>query len=324
MTLRRTSPFWSAIPALGAVCVFAGVLFAGPDSRVGGPNPGDPPVLLPGQTPWQLQGVGIDEHLGRTIDLGLTFTAENGSPVKLADYFNQGRPVILDLVYYKCPMLCTLILNAQTQTMRDLAWTPGKDYEVVTISIDPRETSDVASEKKAIYLSTYDRPAPGWHFLADRDGNAKKLAELMGFHYRYDEKQQQFAHASAIMILTPSGVISRYLYGIHYPSRDVRFALAEAGEGKLTHGGGKAFIVLLSLRPPGESLCVVRDERHADRWGLNRSSYFIHVVASVPDRPVEDANVGGGAGTRPEPPGRNCINGVASRPHIAPSGLRVR
>jgi protein SCO1 len=234
MTLRRTSPFWSAFLALGAVCVFAGVLFAGPDSRVGGPNPGDPPVLLPGQTPWQLQGVGIDEHLGRTIDLGLTFTAENGQPVKLADFFNQGRPVILDLVYYKCPMLCTLILNAQTQTMRDIAWTPGKDYEVVTISIDPRETSDVASQKKAIYLSTYDRPAPGWHFLVDRDGNAKKLAELMGFHYRYDEKQQQFAHASAIMILTPSGVISRYLYGIHYPSRDVRFALAEAGEGKLT------------------------------------------------------------------------------------------
>ena len=104
----------TAILALAAVCAFAGSLLAGPDSRVGGPNPGDPPVLLPGQTPWQLQGVGIDEHLGRTIDLGLTFTAENGDPVKLGDFFNQGRPVILDLVYYKCPMLCTLILNAQT------------------------------------------------------------------------------------------------------------------------------------------------------------------------------------------------------------------
>jgi protein SCO1/2 len=234
MISGRTSPFRFASLALAAVCVFTGIVFAGPDSRVGGPNPGDPPVLLPGQVPWQLQDVGIDEHLGRTVDLGLTFTAENGQTVKLGDYFNQGRPVILDLVYYKCPMLCTLILNAQTQTMRDIAWTPGKEYEVVTISIDPRETADVAREKKAIYLSTYDRPAPGWHFLVDKDGNAKKLAEQLGDHYRYDEKQKQFAHASAIMILTPSGKISRYLYGIHYPSRDVRFALTEAAEGNLT------------------------------------------------------------------------------------------
>jgi protein SCO1/2 len=234
MISGRTSPFRSALLALGVVCAFTGTVFAGPDSRVGAPNPGDPPVLLPGQVPWQLQGVGIDEHLGRTVDLDLAFTAENGQTVKLGDYFNQGRPVILDLVYYKCPMLCTLILNAQTQTMRDIAWSPGKEYEVVTISIDPRETADVAREKKAVYLSTYDRPAPGWHFLVDKDGDAKKLAEELGDHYRYDEKQQQFAHTSAIMILTPSGKISRYLYGIHYPSRDVRFALTEAAEGNLT------------------------------------------------------------------------------------------
>lgn len=229
-----TIPFRRALLALAAVCVLMPSAFAGPDSRVGGPNPGDPLVLPPGVLPMQLEGVGVEEHLGRTIDLDLTFIAENGYPVRLGDFFNQGRPVILDLVYYKCPMLCTLVLNAQTQTMRDIAWTPGKDYEVVTISIDPREAFDVAREKKAIYLSTYDRPAPGWHFLTDKDNNAKKLAELMGFHYRYDEKQEQYAHVAAIMILTPKGKISRYLYGIRYPSRDVRFALAEAADGRLT------------------------------------------------------------------------------------------
>jgi protein SCO1/2 len=234
MIRRHTTSISRALLALGAMCALAALAFGGPDSRVGGPNPGDPPVLPPGQLPMQLEGVGVEEHLGRTIDLDLTFIAENGYPVKLSDYFNQGRPVILDLVYYKCPMLCTLVLNAQTQTMRDIAWTPGKDYEVVTISIDPREAFDVAREKKAIYLSTYDRPAPGWHFLTDKDNNAKKLAEMMGFHYRYDPKQEQYAHAAAIMILTPTGKISRYLYGIRYPSRDVRFALAEAGEGRLT------------------------------------------------------------------------------------------
>jgi protein SCO1/2 len=234
MICRCTSPFRSALLALGTVCVFASSALGGYDAGVGGPKPGDPPYLPPGQLPMQLEGVGVEEHLGRTIDLDLEFVAENGYPVKLKDYFNQGRPVILDLVYYKCPMLCTLVLNAQTQTMRDIAWTPGKDYEVVTISIDPREAFNVTREKKAIYLSTYDRPAPGWHFLTDKDNNAKKLAEMMGFHYRYDEKQEQYAHAAAIMILTPTGKISRYLYGIRYPSRDVRFALAEAAEGRLT------------------------------------------------------------------------------------------
>ena len=216
------------------LCLSAWPAFAGYDSAAGAPKPGDPPVLLPGVTPRELEGVGIDEHLGRTIDLDLEFISENGTPVKLREFFNQGRPVILDLVYYNCPMLCTLILNAQTQTMKEIAWTPGKEYEVVTISIDPRETFDVAQKKKQTYLDILGKSATGWHFLTDKDNNAKKLAELIGYHYRYDERQKQYAHTSGIMILTPDGKLSRYLYGIRYPSRDVRFALAEASEGKFT------------------------------------------------------------------------------------------
>jgi protein SCO1/2 len=131
-------------------------------------------------------------------------------------------------------MLCTLVLNGQTEAMRAIPWTPGKEYEVVTISIDPRESFDVARKKKAIYMGSYDRPAPGWHFLVDHDGNAKKLAEMAGFHYRYDPRIEQYAHAAAIMVLTPEGRMARYLYGVRFSPRDLRFALAEASEGRST------------------------------------------------------------------------------------------
>jgi protein SCO1/2 len=195
----------------------------------------DGPGALPANVrPPQLEGVGIDEDLGKPIDLSLTFIAENGYPVALSEYFHKDRPVILNLVYYNCPMLCTLVLNGQTEAMRAIPWTPGKEYEVVTISIDPRESFDVARKKKAIYMGSYDRPAPGWHFLVDHDGNAKKLAEMAGFHYRYDPRIEQYAHAAAIMVLTPEGRMARYLYGVRFSPRDLRFALAEASEGRST------------------------------------------------------------------------------------------
>jgi protein SCO1/2 len=196
---------------------------------------GVPGALPVGVRPAMLEGVGIEEHLGRQIDLNMTFTAENGYPVALKEYFHSGKPVILDLIYYSCPNLCTLILNGQTAAMREiLPWTPGKEYEVVTISIDPNESFDLARKKKAIYLSSFDHPAPGWHFLCDRDGNAKKLAETLGFKYRWDERTQQFAHAGGIMILTPEGKMARYLYGASFHPRDLRFSLAEASENRST------------------------------------------------------------------------------------------
>ena len=182
--------------------------------------------------PPMLEGVGVDEKIGRNVDLSLTFIDETGYPVPLSKYFNQGRPVILNLVYYKCPMLCNLILNGQTATLREIPWTPGEEYEIVTISIDPTEGFDLAREKKALYLGNYGKPAPGWHFLTDHENHSKQLAESIGFHYRYDEKTEQYAHASAIMLLNPDGKISRYLYGIRFKSRDVRLALTEAAEGK--------------------------------------------------------------------------------------------
>ncbi len=184
------------------------------------------------QLPSELEGVGIEEHLGASVDLDFTFVAENGYPVALRSFFNQGRPVILNLVYYTCPMLCTRILNGQTTALSEIPWTPGNQYEVVTISIDPADTFDLAQKKRATYVASFGRPAPGWHFLTDHDGHAKKLAEQIGFHYRYDAATEQFAHAAAIMILTPGGRVARYLYGIHFSPRDIRFALTEASEGK--------------------------------------------------------------------------------------------
>ncbi|MGA2434283.1 MAG: SCO family protein [Bryobacteraceae bacterium] len=190
------------------------------------------PLLADQPLPSQLEGVGIEERLGAAVDLNLTFTGEDGYPVALRSFFGKGRPVILDLVYYSCPMLCTRVLNGQVTALQQIPWTPGNEYEVVTVSIDPTETFDLAQKKRDSYLEQFGRPAPGWHFLADRDGNAKKLAEEVGFHYRYDDATAQYAHAAGIMILTPEGRLARYLYGIRFSPRDIRFALAEASEGR--------------------------------------------------------------------------------------------
>src|SRR5487761_2672478 len=160
---------------------------------------GIPGALPVGVKPAMLEGVGIEEHLGRQIDLNLQFTAESGYPVALSEYVHKGRPVILDLIYYSCPNLCTLVLNGQTQAMREiLPWTPGNECEVVTISIDPQESFDLARKKKAIYTSSFDHPAAG------------------------------------IMVLTPEGKVARYLYGASFHPRDLRFALAEAPENRTT------------------------------------------------------------------------------------------
>jgi len=196
--------------------------------------PTGPQKLAPGQLPPMLQSVGVDEHLGRNVDLSFQFIDESGASVPLSSFFHKGKPVILDLIYYSCPSLCNLILNGQAEVMRQIPWNPGDQYEVVTISIDPKENFDLASRKKATYIEHLARPAGGWHFLCDKDGNAKKLAEEIGYHYRYDEQQQQFAHPASIFILTPEGRIARYLYGARFRPLDVRFALAEASEGRTT------------------------------------------------------------------------------------------
>ncbi|MBX9604407.1 MAG: SCO family protein [Bryobacteraceae bacterium] len=210
-------------------------------------------VLPPDQKPMELEGIGVEEKLGRQIDLNLEFVDTTGYPVPLKRFFGQGKPVILNLVYYQCPMLCNLVLNGQVAGMRELAWTPGNEYDVVTISIDPRESFDLAQKKRVLYTGSYERPAPGWHFLVDHQNNAKKLAEWIGFKYRFDEGKDQYIHSAAIMVLTPEGKVSRYLYGIKFRAFDLRLALTEASEGKLRSTLDKVLLFCYQYDPHSKS-----------------------------------------------------------------------
>ncbi len=178
--------------------------------------------------------VGLDQKLDSRIPLDLTFRDEEGKPVRLGDYFH-GRPVILSLVYYQCPMLCTEVLNGMVESFLDLNFTVGKEFDVVTVSFDPSETPDLAAAKKAEYLRAYghDGAENGWHFLTGDEPSIAKLTAAVGFHYVYDADSRQFAHPSGIMVLTPSGVLARYFYGIEYEPKDLRFALIEAAKGNI-------------------------------------------------------------------------------------------
>jgi protein SCO1/2 len=185
--------------------------------------------------PKDLEGVGITEHAGAKLPLDLEFTDEDGKAVRLAQYFPGNRPVILTLGYYRCPMLCTLVLNSLVDGLKDLPWMPGNQFEIVTVSIDPTETPTLARLKKENYLADYGRPgaAAGWHFLTGREENIKKLADAVGFGYRYVEERGQYAHPAAIFVITSDGRMAKYLYGVLYQPKTLRLALAEAGEGKI-------------------------------------------------------------------------------------------
>jgi protein SCO1 len=183
--------------------------------------------------PKELEGVGITEKLDDRVPLDLEFLDEAGNTVPLRKYFDGSRPVMLTLNYYSCPMLCTLQLNGLIAGLQDLAWTPGREFEMVTVSINPLETPELARLKKQTYLEAYGRPgaAAGWHFLVGREDNIKRLAAAVGFGYRYNEQRKEYAHAAAVMLVTPDGRLARYLYGVEYPARTLRLGLAEAGEG---------------------------------------------------------------------------------------------
>jgi protein SCO1/2 len=183
-----------------------------------------------------LQDIGLDQKLDTQVPLSLTFTDEAGKQVRLADYFGR-KPVVLSLVYYQCPMLCTQILTGMVMSFRQLPFEVGSEFEVVTVSINPGETPELAREKKQTYLEEYAHPrsaaAAGWHFLTGTEASIKTLADSVGYHYVYDAETQQYAHPSGIIVLTPAGRIARYLYGIEYPSRDLKFALVEASNNRI-------------------------------------------------------------------------------------------
>ena len=184
--------------------------------------------------PPYLTNVGIEQRLDAQVPADLSFIDDTGRAVRLGDYFGN-KPLILNLVYYNCPMLCGEALAGLSASMRMVKFEVGNEFEVVTVSFNPQETPQLAAAKKAEYLKRYGRAnaAAGWHFLTGPAGSINALTKAVGFQYQYDAAKNQFAHATAIMILTPQGRISRYFYGVEFPPKDLRMGLVEASHGKI-------------------------------------------------------------------------------------------
>ena len=181
-----------------------------------------------------LDQIGIEQRLNESIPLNLTFRDERGESVQLQKYFDQ-KPVVLALVYYECPMLCSMVLNGLLKSINALSFDAGKEFDILTVSFDPTETPSLAAGKKTSYLSKYARPGAGsgWHFLTGDQKSIKKLTEAVGFKYAKDPMTGQFVHASGIMVLTPTGKLSKYFYGVEYSSRDLKLGLMEASNNQI-------------------------------------------------------------------------------------------
>lgn len=184
--------------------------------------------------PREMQNIGVIEHLNGQVPGDTTFLDENGHPVRLGQYFDGRRPVVLNLAYSRCATLCNMVLNAAVRGLQETTWSVGEEFVAITISIDPRETPRVASERRGRVLAQYNRPsaARGWHFLTGSESQIRRVADAVGFQYRYDRAQDQYAHPAVTMLLTPDGKVARYLYGIQYKPTDVRVGLLEASQGR--------------------------------------------------------------------------------------------
>jgi protein SCO1/2 len=192
------------------------------------------PAPASAQLPASLQGVNFEQRLTEPVPLDLEFRDEANHTVRLADYVHD-KPVILVLAYYRCPMLCTEVLNGLVRALLDIPFDAGKEFQVVTVSFDPREKPELAAAKKKTYLERYGRPGAeaGFHFLTGEEDAIRRLTQTVGFHYRYDPRNDQFAHPSGIVILTPSGTISRYFFDIKFAPRDLRLSLVEASANRI-------------------------------------------------------------------------------------------
>jgi protein SCO1/2 len=225
------SNFSRRILALGAVLT---VLAAGPRAQrpqAGmAPDPGEPAQSRPGL----LGQIRIDQRLNEQVPLDIPFTDETGREIRLGELFGK-RPVILALVYYECPMLCTQVLNGLVTALGVMSFEPGREFDVVAVSFNPKEGPGLASQKRASYLERYGRPqtSAGWHFLTGKEDSIKKLTDAVGFRYEFDPEIQQYAHGAGIEVLTPKGVISKYFYGIEFSARDIRLGLIEASEHRI-------------------------------------------------------------------------------------------
>ena len=203
----------------------------------------DPPAGI-------LTEIGVDQKLNAPVPMDVHFKDEAGKDVRLGDLFH-GKPVVLSLVYYECPMLCSMTLNGLVKSMRPLAFNLGDEFDVLTISFDPHEQPELAAAKKSVYVSDYGRPgaAAGWHFLTGSPDAIRHLTDAVGYRYKWDEYTKQWAHVSAIMILTPDGRVSQYLYGIEFSARDMRLSLIQASQNKIGNIVDRIFLYCYHYNP---------------------------------------------------------------------------
>lgn len=246
-TLRALSPrFLAAVLALVATTLVAG--HARAQINV---------------TPKELEDVEVVEHLGSSLPLDTTFKDHHDKVVRLGDYFDGKRPVAVVFVYHTCPMLCSLVLDAAEKGMRELSWSIGKEYDVLAISIDPKDTPATAGRKRGEVARAYGRQLPedradgGLHFLVGDAANVAKVTEAIGFRYRYDERQGQYAHPAALYLTTPAGILARYLYGIEFKPADLRLGLLEASEGRSVSSVEKLLLYCYHYDPQGKRYALV-------------------------------------------------------------------
>ncbi len=223
-TVRSSSRAWSVAVLLGALLSSLPALAM--RERIA-PNPNDNVASK------QVDGIRIDDTAGKQLPTDLQFKDQNGQDVKIGSYFDGARPVVMVMAYYNCTMLCGVVLNGITNALKEVAWNAGEAYRVVVVSIDPRDTPDAAKKKKEIYVGQYGRTVKpdAWTFLTGDEKNTRAFADAIGFHYRWDASQEQYAHAAGTFIVTPTGKVSRVFYGISFPPQDLRLALAEASDG---------------------------------------------------------------------------------------------
>lgn len=240
--MRTVTP-WLSYVLLAALLGPAGALAygqgqgGGAESQGnGGQGKGTLPVRQGDDPPARVKSqVGIDPPADAQVPLDLKFVDQAGREVQLREYFRGERPVLLTLVYYRCPSMCGVVLEQQLHALQKLEWSPGQEFQVLTVSINPQETPRLAQEKRRTFLAALDRPTAeqGWNFLTGNEQQIKALADAVGFHYQFDLASQEYAHAAGLFVCTPSGKLSRVLRGVDYPPTTLRLSLVEASEGKV-------------------------------------------------------------------------------------------